>query len=1267
MRLRQFAIGILLICGLALCAAMTARAQVNTVNVSGTVFDPQGLAVKGAHLTLRNLATGAERTSTTGENGRYQIIGVPPGNYSMTVEASGFAKLTNSLMTLTLGATAEYSPTLQLQSSAQTVQVQAAPALIDTTKTDVSATINQTQINDLPINGRNYINFTLLDSQAARDDTPSIGAAPTSGLNFGGQRGRSNEVSVDGADAVDNSVNGVRATVSQEAVQEFQVITSNYMPEYGRAMGGVVNIVTKSGSNEVHGDLFGYLRDSAIQAQNPFSVKGVFDPATESVSTVPIKQSYTRVQGGATIGGPIQKDKTFYFFSYELTRRQETGFSSIGQNNFDLTDVATNAIYPQPCYTGQAAGLLTSDQATFVGANPGLLGEEYFCAAALASQTALFGNTPSLTGTPLNTFASSGATVPASFVGLVSTIGNFPSSEGTSLYSLKLDHIWNAKNSSFVRVNVSPSTISGIEVNAENQNFGQNAGSRTSVQQSRDLAIVGQHATSISNNLFNEFRFQYARRGLHYGYSNLPGGDLPAMNITGFAFFGREPFSTEDRTEKRYEWTDNLTWTKGTHTFKVGADANLLQLRSSKSEIFTLNYGGVYSFGSIDAGSLSSAFAGAPAFSAVQAYGLGIPTSFIQGIGTSDRPFDNKTLGVFAQDSWKITPRFTLNYGVRYDIEWTPSFKPATALNAAGENAFGVLEGIPTDTNNVAPRIGIAWDPWGNGKTVVRAGYGFFYDHPPLALAFLSTAEDGATSALLETAGGSPCAGAACDADLNPFALNATNIFQGLLTGNIAGCSTAIPSMCYEPNQQRFNEFQPNSLFTNQNFLTVGFPLTLLPFTIPVTKNFQYALAQQAMLSVERELGGNWKVSFAYSMTHGTHLDRTINLSVTNPKLLDENANNAILSGVSTPGTNPLTVSVPQGSGCVNSGAGSIDLIASGILGEGFAQANCGGAPVGFVSTPAVFNYYRPSGPNPSFASLVPGGYNTLVALAQTAGYPAGFTGVQIPWSDVNPQTSTGNSIYNAFTLTVTKRLSNGLELLSGWTYSHAIDDSTDLSTLLNPQDNSFPNLERGNSDFDQRHRWITSAVFQSPYHQSDSEMLHKIFADFIVAPIVEVSSGRPYNVLVGSDPNLDFGTATNRPSAVPAGAPLPTGTPFVTSPYIHSVEFIPGSTCIDSTGANFGPYPFVPAPPYGCIGDLGRNAFTRPGFFEIDLRIDRKIPVTERVNLEMIADGFNMLNRLNVSDVNPLCDPTSGTCAAGTPTASFDPRTFQFALKLNF
>ena len=152
----------------------------------------------------------------------------------------------------------------------------------------------------MPINGRNYINFTLTDSQVVRDNAPNTGAAPTSGLNMSGQRARSNLVNVDGADATDNSVNGVRSTVSQEAVQEFQIITNSYAAEYGRAAGGVVNIITRSGSNDFHGDVFGYLRNRNFQAVNPFSTTS--NPA------------YTRVQAGAAFGGPIKKDKTYYLF-----------------------------------------------------------------------------------------------------------------------------------------------------------------------------------------------------------------------------------------------------------------------------------------------------------------------------------------------------------------------------------------------------------------------------------------------------------------------------------------------------------------------------------------------------------------------------------------------------------------------------------------------------------------------------------------------------------------------------------------------------------------------------------------------------------------------------------------------------------------------------------------------------------------------------------------------------------------------------------------
>ncbi len=211
---------------------------------------------------------------------------------------------------------AEIPISLSVAGTEEVVNVSSAAELVETQRTSTTDTIDQRRIDNLPINGRNYINFALTDSQVLRDNAPSIGAAPTSGLNMSGQRARSNLVNVDGADATDNSTNGVRSTVSQEAVQEFQIITNGYAPEYGRASGGVVNIITRSGSNDFHGDVYGYLRNRNFQAVNPFST--VPDPA------------YTRVQAGTAFGGPIKKDKTFYYFSYEVTRRHETGFSSVG-------------------------------------------------------------------------------------------------------------------------------------------------------------------------------------------------------------------------------------------------------------------------------------------------------------------------------------------------------------------------------------------------------------------------------------------------------------------------------------------------------------------------------------------------------------------------------------------------------------------------------------------------------------------------------------------------------------------------------------------------------------------------------------------------------------------------------------------------------------------------------------------------------------------------------------------------------------------------
>src|SRR2546421_3918034 len=330
------------------------------------VKDPNGGMVTNATVAVREEAKGLERSTNVNAQGEYRIVALPPGNYAVTVDAPGFAKTTAEHVSITVGQMAELPVALTIAGGREVVEVNSQAALVETTRTSSTDTIEQRRIDNLPINGRNYINFALTDSRLARDDAPSIGAAPTSGLNISGQRGRSNLVNVDGADAVDNSVNGVRSTVSQEAVQEFQIITNSYGAEFGRAAGGVVNIITRSGSNEMHGTVFGYLRNRNFQAVNPFS-------------TVP-NPAYTRVQAGAAFGGPIKKDKTYYYFSYEVTRRHETGFSSIGQNNFDLLNFDT-------AQAGFPFGIvpLTADQVAFItnpaveaaeGADPGGFGVE---------------------------------------------------------------------------------------------------------------------------------------------------------------------------------------------------------------------------------------------------------------------------------------------------------------------------------------------------------------------------------------------------------------------------------------------------------------------------------------------------------------------------------------------------------------------------------------------------------------------------------------------------------------------------------------------------------------------------------------------------------------------------------------------------------------------------------------------------------------------------------------------------------------------------
>ena len=1039
-------------------------------------------------------------------------------------------------------------------------------------------------------------------------------------------------------------------------MQEFQIITNNYAAEYGRASGGVVNIITKSGTNAFHGSAFGYLRNRDIQAVNHFS--NVPDPA------------YTRVQAGLAAGGPIKKDRTFFYFSYETTRRRETGFSNIGANNFDLVSFNTTPLAPllgglnlgtvlltpaQVSFVTKLAGFVPLAPASYAPALAGMLG-----AAGGASGVALNGVLPNAgilavmagNGIPtagcvaasLRCFPSSGAPIPGfgtSYFPLQSEIGNFPITEGTTLVSLRLDHRLTSTQQLMLRANVSPSTSTGLEVSAQgNQTLGLNSFSRTSDVTNRDVAGVAQHEWTIGNSKINEFRFQYARRGQLFNYSSAPGGSAVGDQIFGYAFIGREPFSFVRRTEQRYQFTDNFSVSHGKHTFKWGGDFNYLPLKAD----FAVNFGGVYNFSSLPAslvGLPSCVPAPAaphvcgsnpadlitPQFSSVQAYGLGIPQTTTQGVGNPHDQFSNKIFGGYLQDSWRLKSNLTLNVGVRYDVELTPTFAPATSISAAAEKALGIIEGIPRDYNNFAPRLGIAWDPWKDGKTVVRAAYGLFYDHPLLALAFDSNVANGSQAPQFGLILGNP----GCGTSL-ATAVNAVNVFQGIL----ASCPFAgVSQLNYLPQEQRFNA-TPNapSAFTNQQFLALGLPMTFLPDGFPVARNFQYAYSNQASLSVEHDLGHNFALSLEYNFNGGRHLNRPVDSNYVVPSALLANYKNCLADPICV--AQPGTALGPQ------------------FAGFGGAQP-CNVGPGGPWVAPPIMNFFRKGGINPSFVpALQASGAGGLACLGLAnqlqAAYGLGFKDangayIPIPFNAMGANFSNGSSVYHAFSANLRKRMSNHVEFLASYTWSHAIDDSTDLETPLAVQDPLHPGLDRSNSLFDQRHRFVFSGVYQTG-RVSGSSFSSRLLSDWTFAPIIDVASGRPFPILSGSDTNLDSRSTNDRPNAVtanyvaPCAVPAPVASKFSPTGYLQPACF---------NDANFG------------NGTLARNAGRRPYTLFNDLRVARRIHLTERINLDGIMDLFNIANKYNVQDVNYSWNQ------AGQPTAAYDPRQFQFALRLSW
>jgi hypothetical protein len=1218
------------------------QANSNAADLQGRVRDPQGAVVSGATVTARNTATNSSRDATTDDDGFYKIVNLAPGEYEVTVKAANYKTAVVPSVKLTVGQTGNQDIPLEVGDLTATVTVTAvSPSIVETTATSVNSTVDQQRIENLPINERNYLSFALTTSTVGRDNGRPIGPAPTTGLNFGGQRGRSNLVQVDGADNTDNSVNASRSTVSQEAVQEFQVVTNSFAPEFGRSSGGVVNVVTKGGGNQFQGNIFGFLRHKSFQARNAFAP--IADPP------------FTRAQYGATLGGPFLKDRTFFFAAFEQRQRHESGFftSNVSQG---LTGLATipitglgnvtfrNLTAPQVTYINT---LLGSGNAALAGA-----AVQYAYLASSGGSTGLTGSNPlpnpgSVPGVGLGApigsrFFLSGAPVPngttnaqgqlIAFRPLQTLQTIFPVTDKTTFNSVRLDHIIDQKQNHRLqfRFGYNPSTITGIQVESQNQSLGQNDFSRTGIQQLKDVSAVATLVSTLSSRLVNELRFNFGERRAVFKSQN---GDAVAFNISGTAFIGRELFSPVIRTETRYEWTDTLNFVTGAHTFKFGGDYASVNIPEA---IFELNFAGLYNFGGLAASSVAAfpTFGGVapPDFSPVQQYGLGLPTNYIQGFGNPVSRLRNKPIAFFAQDSWKVRPNFTLNYGIRYDYEMTQQIAPVgvrdpfsgITLSAgdmlAAQDAMGVQQGIPRDKNNWAPRVGIAWDIKGDAKTVIRAAMGIFYDHPLLAIGFNSDIADASQQqqGILTPVGGP-----------TPTALlNATQVFQGtVIVCNFAGavpgvnCTPGAASTAlYQNGRQRFND---------QTFPGFG---PVLPFTLHVSKNFEYAYANQASFTIERQLTKDMSFSAGYLFVGAHHLPHPLDVNAPRTDLQIQN----FVRCFGTQPTSTTAVLTVNPAACSN-------IVAQPI--PGLLSVTTRGS----VIQPAAANFFRPSGPNYFLVQGVTGGAVTPAVLngALAATGSLRTPGVISPFGSINAQVSDGNSNYNAMTLDLKKRFTKNFQFLASYTWSHSIDDSSDLQTLLLPQDNRNFAAERATSLFDQRQRFVFSAVFASPPKWRTGDGLHKFLADFTLAPIFEISSGRPFNILSNQDTNNDQSNQTDRPSIQSANRLCVPGTPGCT-PLITNGTF--------------------------SVGDLGRNSGITHSFASLDMRLSRVVRFGERVRLDIIAEGFNLFNRFNegaasgfIDDVNGFNQRSSNGGYYSRATAAYDARQFQFGLKLSF
>lgn len=644
--------------------------------IGGTVFDKTGAVVGGAQIVVHNNGTAAEQMVTADSSGYYRVSGLQPGTYTVTINGGGLAPYKAEKVIVEVGSLTEVSPHLTVGTTSEVVDVRAEAPQINYTNPDFASTLDSTAISNLPINSGRWSDFALL--------TPGVVNTPSGFglLSFRGISSLLNNNTIDGADnnqAFFSEERGrTRAGYStpKAAIDEFQVNTSNFSAEYGRSAGGVINTVTKSGTNDIHGETYFYHRDNGFGAANAFTTltsetsPGVF-------TTNNFKPSDVRRIAGFAAGGPLIKDKLFLFVTYDWYF-----------HNFPAVAVASNP-----------GTFFATPSAATISTLAGRLG------VTNAQATTIYNN---------------------DLAGLNTMLGTLPRTGEQTIWFPKLDWNINSKNHaefSFDRMRwASPGGIqTAATVTRGNASFGNDF--------VKDTWGVAKLDTFFTNNFSNQVRFQYGR-DLEFEFTQPPSayelanlvnaptftnplGFPPTVSITnGFTFgvpnFLNRPFFPD---ESRAQVADTMTWTHGKHTLKYGADIS--HVNDNSQNLFN-------GFGSYSYSSLVNYFSDLNAPNTCS--GKPCYSSFSQGLGLPGLEFQTDDYAFFGEDDWKVSPRVSLSFGLRYEYQQLP--KPFANLINPLVPQTGQM---PHDKNNWGPRAGFALQLDHSGKTVLRGGYGIYY------------------------------------------------------------------------------------------------------------------------------------------------------------------------------------------------------------------------------------------------------------------------------------------------------------------------------------------------------------------------------------------------------------------------------------------------------------------------------------------------------------------------------------------------------------